>query len=37
VAIRRVINRADLRRAIVLTAILGPCRALESKDPTQLG
>ena len=36
-AARRVIDLGDLRRAIVLTTILGPCRALDSKDPTQLG
>lgn len=36
VALRRVIAGADLRRAIVLMTILGPCRALESKDASQL-
>jgi hypothetical protein len=34
---RRVIGGGDLRRAIVLMAILGPCRALEPKDPSTLG
>ena len=36
-ALRRVIAGGDLRRAIVLIAILGPCRALEPKDASQLG
>jgi hypothetical protein len=36
-AVRRVIARGDLRRAVVLIAVLGPCRALESKDASQLG
>jgi hypothetical protein len=34
---RRVIAAEDLRRAIVLIAILGPCRALEPKGASQLG
>jgi hypothetical protein len=33
---QRVIAGADLRRAIVLIALLGPCRALEPKDASQL-
>jgi hypothetical protein len=37
VAPRRVVADADLRRAIVLIAILGPCRGLEAKDASQLG
>jgi hypothetical protein len=38
IALRRVVAGADLRRAIVLIAILGPCRALEpKKDASQLG
>ncbi|MCA1584514.1 MAG: hypothetical protein LC791_06980 [Acidobacteria bacterium] len=36
IALRRVIAGADLRRAIVLIAILAPCRALEPKDASQL-
>ncbi len=36
-ALRRVIAGGDLRRAIVLMAILGPCRALELQDASQLG
>jgi hypothetical protein len=36
-ALRPVIAGGDLRRAIVLAAILGPCRALEPKDPSQPG
>ena len=36
-AVRRVIAGGDLRRAIVLIAILGPCRALEPRDASQLG
>lgn len=35
-ALQRVIAGADLRRAIVLIAVLGPCRALEPKDVSQL-
>ena len=35
--LRHVIGVGDLRRAIVLIAILGPCRALEPKDTSQLG
>ena len=34
---RRVIASEDLRRAIVLTAILGPCRAVQPKNASQLG
>ena len=34
-AVQRSIARGDLRRAIVLIAILGPCRALEPKDAAQ--
>jgi hypothetical protein len=33
---RGVIAAGDLRRAIVLMAILGPCRALEPKGASQL-
>jgi hypothetical protein len=36
-ALQRVIAGGDLRRAIVLIAIVGPCRALEPKDATPLG
>jgi hypothetical protein len=36
-AVRRVIAAGDLRRAIVLMTILGPCRALEQKDTSQPG
>jgi hypothetical protein len=36
-ALRRVVAAGDLRRAIILMAILGPCRALEPKDASQLG
>jgi hypothetical protein len=36
-ALQRVIAGGDLRRAIVLIAILGPCRALEPKDASPLG
>jgi hypothetical protein len=36
-AVQRVIAGAELPRAIVLMAILGPCRALEPKDASQLG
>ena len=32
---RRVIGAGDLRRAIVVMAVLGPCRALEPKDASQ--
>lgn len=31
-----IIVNDDLRRAIVLIAVLGPCRALEPKDASQL-
>jgi hypothetical protein len=34
---RGVVAAGDLRRAIVLIAILGPCRALEPKGASQLG
>lgn len=34
---RRIIAGADLRRAIALITILGPCRALEPKDASQPG
>lgn len=34
-ALQRVIAGRDLRRAIMLIAILGPCRALEPKDAAQ--
>jgi hypothetical protein len=33
----RRIAPGDLRRAIVLMTVLGPCRALEQKDASQLG
>jgi hypothetical protein len=36
-ALQRVIAGGDLRRAIVLIAILGPCRALEPLDAPPLG
>jgi hypothetical protein len=36
-ALQRSIARSDLRRAIVLIAILGPCRALEPNDAVHLG
>lgn len=36
-SLRRVIAGGDLRRAIVLIAVLGPCRALEPKDASQVG
>jgi hypothetical protein len=36
-ALQRVIAGGDLRRAIALIAILGPCRALEPKDASPLG
>ena len=36
-ALSPVIVDGDLRRAIVMIAILGPCRALEPKDASQLG
>jgi hypothetical protein len=36
-ALQRVIASGDLRRAIMLIAILGPCRALEPKDTSPLG
>lgn len=36
-ALAPVIVGGDLRRAIVMIAILGPCRALEPKDASQLG
>ena len=35
-ALQRLIAGADLRRAIILIAALGPCRALEPKDVSQL-
>ena len=35
-ALRPVIAGGDLRRTIVLMAILGPCRALEPKDASQV-
>jgi hypothetical protein len=35
VALRQVMVDGELRRAIVLIAILGPCRALEPKDASQ--
>ncbi len=34
---RRPIDARDLSRAIVLIAVLGPCRALEGKDASQVG
>jgi hypothetical protein len=34
-ALRPVIGAGDLRRAIVLMAVLGPCRALEPNDASQ--
>jgi hypothetical protein len=37
VVVRRGIAGGDLRRAIVLIAVLGPCRALEPRDASQLG
>jgi hypothetical protein len=36
-ALQRVIAGGDLRRAIVLIAILGPCRALQPKDASPPG
>lgn len=36
-ALQHVIAGGDLRRAIILIAILGPCRALEPKDASPLG
>jgi hypothetical protein len=36
-ALQRVIAGGDLRRAIILIAILGPCRAFEPKDASPLG
>ena len=30
---RRTIARTDLRRAVILMTILGPCRALQNEDP----
>jgi hypothetical protein len=35
-ALQRLIAGGDLRRAIMLIAILGPCRALEPKDASPL-
>jgi len=35
-ALAPVLGDGDLRRAIVMIAILGPCRALEPKDASQL-
>ena len=35
-ALQRVISGADLRRAIALIAVLGPCRALEPNDVSPL-
>ena len=37
IALKRVIAGGDLRRAIVLIAVLGPCRALERLRTSQLG
>ena len=34
---RPIIESGDLRRAIVLMVVLGPCRARELKDSSQLG
>jgi hypothetical protein len=34
--VRRVIAGGELRRAMVLIAILGPCRALEPYDASPL-